>query len=64
MDQIVRQPGYRRRLDYIFVGSWHAHPRAYCRVEAARLVFTDPVDGLWLSDHFGLLAEVEIGQQE
>jgi hypothetical protein len=31
---------------------------------AARLVFTDPVDGLWLSDHFGLLAEVEIGQQE
>jgi hypothetical protein len=31
---------------------------------AARLVFTDPVDWLWLSDHFGLLAEVEIGQQE
>jgi endonuclease/exonuclease/phosphatase family metal-dependent hydrolase len=64
MDQIGRQPGYRRRLDYIFVGSWHAHPKACCRVEAARLVFTEPADGLWLSDHFGLLAEVEIGRPE
>jgi hypothetical protein len=39
-------------------------PRACCRVETARLVFTDPVDGLWLSDHLGVLAEAEIGPQE
>jgi hypothetical protein len=27
-------------------------------------VFTEPAEGLWLSDHFGLLAEVEIGRPE
>lgn len=59
--QIVRQPGYRRRFDYIFVGSWHAHPQAHCRIEAADLAFTEPVDGMWASDHFGVVADVEIG---
>jgi hypothetical protein len=28
INAIVRQPAYRRRLDYIFTGSWHAHPHA------------------------------------
>jgi endonuclease/exonuclease/phosphatase family metal-dependent hydrolase len=62
MEQIVRQPGYRRRLDYILVGSWHAHPRAHCRVEAAALAFTEPDAGVWASDHFGVIADVEIGE--
>src|ERR671925_792379 len=35
IDQIVRQPAHRRRVDYVFVGSWHAHPHAHCRIRAA-----------------------------
>jgi len=61
IDQIVRQPGHRRRIDYVFVGSWHAHPDAHCRVESARLAFDRPTDGVWPSDHFGVLADLDIG---
>ncbi|GAB4586339.1 endonuclease/exonuclease/phosphatase family protein [Nocardia sp. IFM 10818] len=59
-DQIVRQPGHRRRLDYVFTGSWHAHPRARCAVRAARLAFDEPVDGVWPSDHYGVVVDVDI----
>jgi endonuclease/exonuclease/phosphatase family metal-dependent hydrolase len=61
IDQIVRQPEHRRRIDYVFVGSWHAHPDAHCRIDAAGLAFDQPSDGLWPSDHFGVLVDVEIG---
>jgi endonuclease/exonuclease/phosphatase family metal-dependent hydrolase len=60
IDQIVGQPGHRRRMDYVFVGSWDAHPRAHGRVCAAQLAFDESVDGVWPSDHFGVLVEVEI----
>jgi endonuclease/exonuclease/phosphatase family metal-dependent hydrolase len=58
---IVRQPEHRRRIDHVLVGSWDAHPDAYCRVTAARLVFNRPTDGIWPSDHFGVLADLDIG---
>jgi endonuclease/exonuclease/phosphatase family metal-dependent hydrolase len=61
IDQIVRQPGHRRRIDYVLVGSWHAHPDGYCRIVSAELAFDRPVDGVWPSDHFGVVADVEIG---
>lgn len=61
IDQIVGQPEHRRRVDYVFVGSWDAHPHAHCRVHAAQLAFDQPVDGVWASDHFGVVADVEIG---
>lgn len=60
IDQILRQAEHRRRLDYILVGSWHAHPDASARVRRASLVFNEPTDGVWLSDHFGVLAEIEV----
>jgi hypothetical protein len=60
-DQIVRQPGYRRRFDYIFVGSWDVHPKGRALVQSARLAFDTPVDGVWVSDHFGVVADLEIG---
>ena len=56
----VRQPGHRRRLDYVFTGSWHAHPKARAEVIEARLVLDQPVDGVWASDHFGLLVDLDI----
>jgi endonuclease/exonuclease/phosphatase family metal-dependent hydrolase len=61
IDAVVRQPEHRRRIDRILVGSWDAHPDAYCRVTAARLVFNRPTNGIWPSDHFGVLADLDIG---
>jgi endonuclease/exonuclease/phosphatase family metal-dependent hydrolase len=61
IDQIVRQPNHRRRIDYVFTGSWHAHPKAHCQVRTARLAFDQPTDGVWASDHFGVLVDLEIG---
>jgi endonuclease/exonuclease/phosphatase family metal-dependent hydrolase len=60
MDRIVRQPNYRRRLDYIFIGSWDAHPNSHCRIVGASLAFDKPTEGMWLSDHFGVMADLEI----
>src|SRR5581483_7277625 len=51
-EQIVRQPGYRERFDYVFVGSWDAHPKARARILSAALAFEEPIDGVWASDHF------------
>jgi endonuclease/exonuclease/phosphatase family metal-dependent hydrolase len=61
IDQIVRQPRHRRRLDYVFIGSAHAHPRAHCFIKTASLAFDQPLEGIWASDHFGLVVDLEIG---
>jgi endonuclease/exonuclease/phosphatase family metal-dependent hydrolase len=61
INQIVRQPNHRRRVDYVFAGSWHAHPKAFCRVHSASLAFNQPIDGIWFSDHFGVVIEFEVG---
>jgi endonuclease/exonuclease/phosphatase family metal-dependent hydrolase len=60
IDSIVRQPNHRRRIDYVFVGSWHAHPNAQCQIKAATLAFDQPLDGVWVSDHFGVLVDLEL----
>jgi hypothetical protein len=44
----------------VFVGSRQAHPAAQCRIRTARLAFTQPVDGIWASDHFGVIAELDV----
>ena len=59
--RIVKQPSHRRRIDYVFVGGWDAHPRAHAYVRAARLAFDKPVDGVWPSDHFGVVVDLDIG---
>jgi endonuclease/exonuclease/phosphatase family metal-dependent hydrolase len=61
-DQIVGQPGFRKRFDYVFVGGWDAHPKAYARVQSAKLVFDQPIDGVWASDHFGVMVDLEISR--
>ncbi len=61
MDQIVRQPAHRSRLDYVFIGSAHAHPHAHCHVRTARLAYNHPTGTTWASDHFGVVVDVEIG---
>jgi endonuclease/exonuclease/phosphatase family metal-dependent hydrolase len=62
--RIVKQPNHRRRLDYVFVGGWDAHPRAHAYVRAAALAFDKPVDGLWPSDHFGVVVDLDIGMDK
>ena len=57
----VRQPDYRQRIDYVFVGSHEAHPNTRCSVESVSLSFAQPVDGVWPSDHFGVTVDVEVG---
>jgi endonuclease/exonuclease/phosphatase family metal-dependent hydrolase len=61
-DQIVRQPNYRYRFDYVLVGSWDAHPKAHARAQSAALAFDQPIDGVWASDHFGVVVELDIGK--
>ncbi|MFI7060374.1 endonuclease/exonuclease/phosphatase family protein [Kribbella sp. NPDC050124] len=59
IEQLIGQPRHRRRIDYIFVGSAHSHPEARARVMHAELVGDAPIDDVWLSDHFGVLADLE-----
>lgn len=60
MNAIVRQPGHRRRIDYVLVGSWHAHRHASATVRSAALAFDRPVDGVWASDHYGVLVDLDV----
>jgi endonuclease/exonuclease/phosphatase family metal-dependent hydrolase len=62
IDKIVRQPDVRKRIDYVFIGSWDAHPKAYAHVRTAALAFDQPIDGVWASDHFGVVADLDIGR--
>jgi endonuclease/exonuclease/phosphatase family metal-dependent hydrolase len=62
IDAIVRQAGVRNRFDDVFVGGWDAHPKAHARVMRAQLVFDEPIDGIWPSDHFGLMVDLDVGK--
>jgi hypothetical protein len=46
----------------VFVGSWEAHPQAHGKVKAASLVFDSPLDGIWASDHFGVVVDLDVGK--
>jgi endonuclease/exonuclease/phosphatase family metal-dependent hydrolase len=58
IERVVGQPGHRRRIDYVLVGS----AQRPARVVGARLVGELPVDGVWLSDHAGVLVDLEISR--
>jgi endonuclease/exonuclease/phosphatase family metal-dependent hydrolase len=60
-EAIIRQAPEQRRIDYVFVGSWHAHPHAHARVLRAALMGDEPIDGVWASDHFGVVVDLDIG---
>jgi endonuclease/exonuclease/phosphatase family metal-dependent hydrolase len=64
MDDIIRQPGFRHRIDYVLVGEPMAHPGTYARITRAELAFEKPVDGVWPSDHFGLVVDLEVGHRD
>lgn len=45
-----------RRIDYVLVR--YAGNNPAFRVVECRRVFTEPVDGVWASDHFGVMADL------
>jgi endonuclease/exonuclease/phosphatase family metal-dependent hydrolase len=59
IDRLIGQPRHRRRIDYIFVGSTHSHPKARATVLQTQLIGDAPIDGTWLSDHFGVLTDLD-----
>ncbi|TPK99366.1 MULTISPECIES: endonuclease/exonuclease/phosphatase family protein [unclassified Mesorhizobium] len=63
-EQIIGQPGYRKRFDYILVGSWDAHPKAHAHIRSAALAFDKPIDGVWASDHFGVVVDLDVGMND
>ncbi|MFB9235602.1 endonuclease/exonuclease/phosphatase family protein [Plantactinospora siamensis] len=60
MRQTIGRP-VRWRIDYVLVGRLPApRPDGGPRIVAARLVGDRAVEGVWLSDHFGLLADLDL----
>jgi endonuclease/exonuclease/phosphatase family metal-dependent hydrolase len=57
---LVRQPNHHRRIDYVFVGATHKHPEGRARIASAEIVLDRPIDGVWLSDHAGVLVELDV----
>ena len=47
-----------RRIDYIFVTTMRKDGRG--TIHDCRVVFDQPEDGVFASDHFGVLAEIQI----
>jgi hypothetical protein len=39
------------------------HPDAFCRIRSAALAFDKSSQGVWASDHFGVVVDLEIGHQ-
>jgi endonuclease/exonuclease/phosphatase family metal-dependent hydrolase len=49
---------HRRRIDYIFVGSTFQFRRK-ARIASCRVVLNKPANGMYPSDHFGVMAEID-----
>ncbi|MEV6893083.1 endonuclease/exonuclease/phosphatase family protein [Kribbella sp. NPDC051137] len=56
IDQLLGQSSHHRRIDYVFVGTPHAHPHARARIVNTRLVGLEKP----FSDHYGVLAELDV----
>jgi endonuclease/exonuclease/phosphatase family metal-dependent hydrolase len=51
-----------RRIDYIFIRCGNTSPTL--DVTACELAFDQPVDGVWVSDHFGVVADFAVPNPE
>lgn len=47
-----------RRLDYVLIGLGDVSGRGW--IEHVALACTEPADGVWASDHFGLVADIRV----
>jgi hypothetical protein len=39
----------------------NAHPKARAHIRSAALAFGKPIDGVWASDHFGIVVDLDVG---
>jgi endonuclease/exonuclease/phosphatase family metal-dependent hydrolase len=58
------EPGRRNRVDYVLIGGRDAHSTAQARVQSATLCFDQPIDGVRLSDHFGVLVDLDVSKDD
>jgi endonuclease/exonuclease/phosphatase family metal-dependent hydrolase len=59
VDWLIGQSPHARRIDYILVGSRHAHRDIAAQIRRCQVVLTEPP----VSDHYGVLAEIELAQR-
>jgi len=48
-----------RRIDYIFVRC-DAHGGPTLAISTCARIFDEPIDGVWASDHFGVVADLAL----
>jgi endonuclease/exonuclease/phosphatase family metal-dependent hydrolase len=48
-----------RRIDYILVRCGE-HGEPTHRIDECQLAFDEPIDGVWASDHFGVVADLVV----
>ncbi|GAB3009816.1 endonuclease/exonuclease/phosphatase family protein [Amycolatopsis acidiphila] len=56
VEEAVGQLPHARRIDYVLVGSRHHHPDVSAKILRSQVVLTAPP----VSDHYGVLAEIEV----
>lgn len=59
IERILHERRHARRIDYVFLGSFHDHPR-FARFSSCRIVLHEALQGVWPSDHYGLFAEIDL----
>jgi endonuclease/exonuclease/phosphatase family metal-dependent hydrolase len=47
-----------RRIDYIFVRG--GHKGSTLKIAACTQIFNEPIEGVWASDHFGVMADLTV----
>lgn len=57
--QIFHTERHARRIDYIFVGSFHNYARC-ARIRRCRVVLDRPAQRVWPSDHYAVYAEIDV----
>ena len=59
IDRRFHQARHARRIDYIFLGSFHDYAQP-ARITRCRVALNEPRDGVYASDHYAVFAEIEI----
>jgi len=59
IETILYEKHHARRIDYIFLGSFHDYPK-FARISTCRVVMDKPTDGMWPSDHYGVYATIDV----
>ena len=59
VDAVMFEKHHARRIDYVFVGSFHDYPKC-ARISTCGVVLDKPTDGIWPSDHYGVYATIDV----